>query len=86
MGLRIWPVPIDLDIHEVAPPAEDAHFHHDVRFLVVAPPGAEFVGNHESLDHRWVPLEELSSIGVDAGVVRLGASAQLLAHRLVMAA
>ena len=32
--------PIDLDIHLVDPPREDAHLHLDVRFLVVAPPGA----------------------------------------------
>ena len=81
-GLRILPNPIDIDIHEVAPPSEDAHFHHDVRFLVVAPPDGEFVGNHESLDHRWLPLNDLSSISADPGVVRLCARARTLSRGL----
>lgn len=72
-GLRIRPVPIDLDIHEVRPPAEQPHFHHDVRFLVAAPEGAEFVGNHESLDHRWVRIDEVADMDVDPGLRRMAA-------------
>ena len=45
---------VDLDVHMVDPPAEDAHEHHDVRFLVMAPPGVVPVGNHESEALRWV--------------------------------
>lgn len=71
--LRVLPCAIDLDIHRVDPPAEEPHFHHDVRFLVVAPPDAEFVGNHESIDHRWVDLDRVADMGVDEGVVRLAA-------------
>jgi len=78
-GLRIWPTPIDLDIHEVRPPSEDSHFHHDVRFLVVAPPGAEFVGNHESLDHRWVGLDAVASMDLDPGVARMASGVARLA-------
>ncbi len=77
-GLKVWPTPIDLDIHEVRPPKEDPHFHHDVRFLVVAPPEAEFVGNHESLDHRWIGLDSVGSMAVDEGVVRLADAARRL--------
>ena len=40
-GLRVALPAIDLDVHEVAPPAEDPHLHLDVRFLVVAPEGAD---------------------------------------------
>jgi len=69
--LRIDPVPLDLDVHEVAPPAEDAHLHLDVRYLVVAPPGAAAVGNHESEAVRWVPLDELAETGADAGILRM---------------
>jgi hypothetical protein len=55
----------------VDPPTEDPHEHHDVRYLVVSPPAATAVGNHESLELRWVAPSELSSMGVDEGVVRL---------------
>ena len=81
-GLGIWPSPIDLDIHEVRPPGEEAHFHHDVRFLVVAPAGAEFVGNHESLDHKWVGLDAVADLDVDPGVARMAATVARLAAGL----
>jgi len=81
-GLRIWPTPIDLDIHEVRPPNEESHFHHDVRFLVVAPTGAEFVGNHESLDHRWVGLDAVASMDLDPGVARMASRVARLTARV----
>ncbi len=70
-GLRIWPRPVHLDIHEVDPPGEDPHLHYDVRFVVLAPPGAQPRGNHESTDLRWVPLDGLDSMGCDPGLIRL---------------
>ena len=38
---------------------------------MVAPPGAEAVGNHESREIRWVDAGELPGMGVDPGLVRL---------------
>ena len=70
-GLRIWPRPLHLDIHEVAPPGEDPHLHYDVRFLVRAPVGARPQGNHESKGLRWVCLDGLAEFGGDPGLVRL---------------
>lgn len=70
-GLRVEPVAVDLDVHEVAPPAEHPHLHLDARFLVVAPPGAELAGNHESTDIRWVAPDELDPLGVDDGTRRM---------------
>jgi 8-oxo-dGTP pyrophosphatase MutT (NUDIX family) len=70
-GLRIWSRAIDLDIHVVDPPGEDAHEHHDVRFLVVAPAGAVEIPNHESRELRWVTEDELTILGVDPGLARL---------------
>ena len=70
-GLRIWPQPLHLDIHEVDPPGEDPHLHYDVRFLVQAPANAQPQGNHESRGLRWVPLDGLADFGCDPGLVRL---------------
>ncbi|MXZ79277.1 MAG: NUDIX hydrolase [Acidimicrobiia bacterium] len=78
-GLRIWPRPLHLDIHEVDPPGEDPHLHFDVRFLVQAPAGARPQGNHESRALRWVPLDGLADFGCDPGLVHL---AQLGAEAL----
>jgi 8-oxo-dGTP pyrophosphatase MutT (NUDIX family) len=70
-GLRVWSRAVDLDIHVVDPPGEDVHEHHDVRFLVVAPVDAVELPNHESRELRWVTEDELTHLGVDAGVHRL---------------
>lgn len=70
-GLRVIPAPIDLDIHEVRPPAEPPHLHHDIRYLVLAPHGAVPVGNHESQSLRWFTPEEIPALGVDESVLRL---------------
>ncbi len=82
-GLRVVVPPIDLDIHRVDPPKEDAHNHHDLRFLVVAPADATLATNHESQGAQWVTAEELVDIDVDDGTRRmaqtgLAAAAQLL--------
>ena len=58
-GLRVCEPAIDLDIHDIpARGDEPAHRHLDVRFLVLAPPGASATINHESLDARWVEIDD----------------------------
>jgi len=79
-GLRVWPVAVDLDIHEVDPPAEDAHPHYDVRFVVRAPEGSVVAANHESQAQRWVRPDELASLGADAGLRRLAEQGLRLAR------
>ena len=70
-GLRIDPVPIDLDVHRVEPPGEVPHDHLDVRFLVVAAEGSVAERNHESEALRWVDVADLAHLGVDPGTVRM---------------
>jgi 8-oxo-dGTP pyrophosphatase MutT (NUDIX family) len=72
-GLRVLTVPIDVDVHRVAPPGEPPHLHMDTRFLVVAPPGATEQANEESLALRWVSESELDDLdpAVDPGTRRL---------------
>jgi len=74
-GLGVYPVAVDADVHEVRPPNEDAHLHLDLRYLVVAPPGASPAANHESDAVRWVTRGELAGFDPDAGLVRLAAMA-----------
>ena len=78
----MWPVAVDLDIHEVDPPKEDAHLHYDVRFLVVAPNEAVVAANHESQDQRWVTEAEIPDLGADDGLQRMAASGFRLARQL----
>lgn len=81
-GLRVVLPAVDLDVHEVRPPKEDAHLHLDVRFLVLAPPGAQEVGNHESTALRWVTLEELDALSDEDGLRRLAVRGLALADAL----
>lgn len=70
-GLEVVLPVVDLDIHQVEPPAEAPHDHLDLRFLVLAPPGSELAGNHESTDIRWVTVDDLDELGVDGGLRRM---------------
>ena len=72
-GLRVLIPAVDLDVHVFhhAAGAEPDHLHLDVRYLVVAPPGAVPRGNQESEDLRWVTVDELAMLDVDAGTVRM---------------
>lgn len=82
-GLRVHPEALDLDVHRVEPPHEDGHLHYDVRFLVIAPEGAEVVANQESQDQRWVGLDELHALGVDPGTVRMARNGLEVARSLL---
>ncbi len=62
-GLRIDPVPIDVDIHPV--PCQGGSFHHDVRFAVLAPPGAVERVSDESEALGWFPPDRLPTPRLD---------------------
>jgi 8-oxo-dGTP pyrophosphatase MutT (NUDIX family) len=74
-GLLIDPAPLDLDIHLIPAGKDPAHLHLDVRFLVVAPPDAVAVGNHESEALRWLLPTELGPLDLDIGLQRLAVEA-----------
>ncbi len=82
-GFDIVPIggtllPFDLDVHQI--PArydeagrqiEDAHEHHDVRFLLVAHAGQEIVASDESHEVRWFTNEEVPRLTDEASVLRM---------------
>jgi len=70
-GLSVVEPPVHVDIHEVHPPDDRPHLHLDVRFVVLAPPGAALVGNEESDDLRWVDVAALTGLEADAGLLAL---------------
>ncbi|MEM6734213.1 MAG: NUDIX hydrolase, partial [Myxococcota bacterium] len=62
----------DVDVHLIpARKADPKHFHFDVRFVLVAPPEAQYVVSEESHDLAWVRPENRSQYSVDASVERL---------------
>jgi 8-oxo-dGTP pyrophosphatase MutT (NUDIX family) len=80
-GLRVLVPAVDLDVHAVDHgDALGTHLHLDLRFVVVAPPGAVEHGNHESLGLRWVTRDELDDVADEVGLLRL-ADAGLAALR-----
>ena len=71
-------LPFDVDIHPI--PArfdatgrqiEDAHEHHDMRFLLIAQPGQEICVSDESHDVAWFTPEEVQQRTSDESVLRL---------------
>ncbi|MFV0316366.1 MAG: NUDIX hydrolase [Microthrixaceae bacterium] len=71
-GLRVRVPAIDIDIHAVDHGDDlGEHLHFDLRFLVVAPPGAREQGNHESQELRWVTLGELEALADEPSLLRL---------------
>ena len=82
-GLALHPTaprPLDVDVHDIpARASEPAHEHLDLRYLVVAPPGAavapDLVELHEI---RWVPWDQVLPLGPDHGLRRALAKARML--------
>ena len=65
-GLRVLGSgPVDLDRHELSGAFGSCGEHLDVRYLVVAPPGAEPVVSDESDDVAWFPADELPPAAVE---------------------
>lgn len=74
--------PFDLDIHEIPPrPSEPAHFHYDIRWMLIAPENAVFARSDESLELRWFTPAEALALPLDAGLQRLVAKWQALRTR-----
>jgi 8-oxo-dGTP pyrophosphatase MutT (NUDIX family) len=83
-GLRIvGTAPVDLDRHELSSAFGRCREHLDVRYAVVAPPGAEPVVSDESDDVAWFPAQELPPGAVDdlGRLVRAAQAAALGAER-----
>ncbi|MFF8473620.1 NUDIX hydrolase [Streptomyces sp. NPDC015414] len=67
-GLSLVPGgPVRLDRHPLPPPC---HWHLDVQYAVLAPPGAVQQISDESLDLRWFAYDEVDGVA-DESVVRL---------------
>jgi 8-oxo-dGTP pyrophosphatase MutT (NUDIX family) len=70
--------PLDLDIHVIPPRydatgavIEDAHEHHDVRFLVIAEEELTPQVSDESHDVRWFTADELHAATDEESVLRM---------------
>lgn len=71
-GLRVRVPAVDIDIHAVDHGDHlGEHLHLDLRYVVVAPPGAVERGNHESQALRWVTPEELEELADEPSLIRL---------------
>jgi 8-oxo-dGTP pyrophosphatase MutT (NUDIX family) len=71
-------MPFDLDVHVI--PArydangqliEDAHEHHDIRFLLIAHAGSEIRVSDESHDVRWCTPDEVRELTDEESVLRM---------------
>jgi hypothetical protein len=79
VGLRLLSdLPLDLDVHVI--PArfdangsmiDDAHEHHDLRYLLVADGGEQLIVSAESHHVRWYELESLDQVTDEPSVLRM---------------
>lgn len=76
-------IPLDLDVHEIPPRygangqlIEDAHEHHDVRFLIVAPGDQPPRVSEESHAVRWFTPQELAAVTNEESVLRMARKAK----------
>jgi len=63
----------DIDVHIIPEnPAkkEPAHYHYDIRFLFVAK-NTDFQISDESLDVKWLPIEEAKKLVTDLSMIRM---------------
>ena len=74
------PRPLDLDVHDIPARASvAAHKHLDLRFLIVAPPGALPVHrDDEHLEVRWFTWREAAALPLDTSLRRALAKAMTL--------
>jgi 8-oxo-dGTP pyrophosphatase MutT (NUDIX family) len=74
------PRPLDVDVHDIpARGSEPAHEHLDLRYLVVAPPGATVAPDLAELHEiRWVAWDETGALSPDHGLRRALAKARSL--------
>jgi len=64
--------PFDLDLHEIpAHGNEPAHWHYDVRYMLIAPEDATCRASAESHELRWFTADEMEQLPLDAGLQRL---------------
>lgn len=73
--LEVLPGIFDLDAHEIPPrKGEPAHWHYDVRYVVVARGDDSFVINEESLALAWRPVADIAAdASADASLRRMAA-------------
>ena len=71
-------LPLDLDVHaiparydDVGRLVEDAHEHHDVRFLLVAHAGQTIAASDESHEIGWFTTEEVLRLTDEESVLRM---------------
>lgn len=71
-------MPFDIDVHEI--PArydaagnllEDAHEHHDIRFLLIANSGEDIQVSDESHDLRWCTPAEVRELTAEESILRM---------------
>ena len=62
----------DVDIHQIPEYWNTpAHYHYDVRFLLVVRDGSEPVTSEESHAVRWVTLDEASALNDELSIARM---------------
>lgn len=78
IDLELIAEPLDIDVHLIpvrldrdGNQREDAHEHHDIRFLFIAAPDQPLVLSDESHEVRWFSREEVVEVTDEESVLRM---------------
>ena len=71
-GLQVVDTAIDIDIHRVDPPKEDAHLHLDMQCLRDRSGRRRAAGQSPKQGLQWVTESETADVDVDDGLRRIG--------------
>ncbi|WP_020529239.1 NUDIX hydrolase [Flexithrix dorotheae] len=62
----------DIDVHEIPErKGVPAHFHYDVRFAFMADKSQQLVISDESIDLKWIALDEIPDFNNEESILRL---------------
>lgn len=76
-------LPFDIDIHLIPKTLkENEHFHYDIRFLLKASQNEKIAISSESLDLKWIPLEDIKNYTKEGSSLRQVKKVQALLDEL----
>jgi hypothetical protein len=62
----------EVDVHTIpARASEPEHLHYDIRFLLEADAGQEFIQSSETKDICWVASNEIEKFTIEKSIIRM---------------
>ncbi|KAB8030781.1 NUDIX hydrolase [Fluviispira multicolorata] len=64
-------IPFDIDIHKIPERGnEPTHLHYDIRYLIIAENENDILISEESIDLKWIPINEIHNYTSEYSTIR----------------